>query len=608
MMQTIRWIWHPEKEPSYVQKTLHETQQLLTQKGYPSVHAQPSDLVVRVGHAAHDDRWSLSPVRHDGFRLTRVGPEIRLAGRVPQGTLYGLLALQRQGLPTRDCDHVSNPVLGLRGMYAHTAWLYAYPYAVRSWTLTDWTAYIDWLVRHGFNLLQIWVPVGMMSVPPDSSDQAWLGIVSAASRYAQEQRGMTVWVGEAANNAVDDVRGVDFTQREYFRYCVGHLQNPQDARARELLAASRKTLYQTFAHADGFWLIDSDPGGWPGSPTEDFLSIVDLNAQLMSKYAKPDAQFVYWMWFGWGTQSPEENYARALHGIDHMIGSAHAMVSCRTQHLAVVEREGWAERAVLIPYGAIEGEPRYPYTRWDPDSLKTAVGLATAARLVGCVGNAQTPGVQWPQIAALGRYLWPREWAVWDYRTNNNGPPWERIIQDLSDEFSDHWREKVRHALHIIAGAKATDDGDLLGCTSSTLPDAPVMNEERMVRDLFCQVQILHAVENLRVLLSHDDLDRWYRAVRDWALANLRWHDIIQWDLAENIVEFFPPNQLPMVTNGRYWPGRGAYERYGEPVRNAVLQPPPEKRQQLKHRLLANPPQPAVEARWQGMIEEVFGP
>jgi hypothetical protein len=490
-------------------------------------------------------------------------------------------------------------------MYAHTAWLYAYPYAVRTWGQADWVAYIDWLASQSFNLLQIWIPVGIMATPPDASDQDWLAMMQTVSDYAQTAWGFMVWVGEAANNVVDDVQGVPFSEREYYRYCVGQAVNPADATALQRLWASRCTLYETFPQADGFWMIDSDPGGWPGSPTTDLVQLFRLHAELKARYASAGSRLVYWLWLGWGTAGHEANVSEAVRGL-HEVTEGNALLLCPPQDLSQVARLGWSDRTVLTCYGAVEGEPVMPYTRVNPGPVKNAVGMALAAGVQGCVGNAQTPAAQLPQIMVLARYLWAGSEA-WDYqrRPLDPVPKW---LDGFARDYLGSWASLGGRTLQAIYGRNSANLGALTWPAIAVPAQAPMLDPSRLSRDLAAQYAVLVATTSVADLAAQGstDSEAWTDAVVAWMRANVAWQKISGWALAENVLEP-QTGGLSMVVSGRYLPGRGTYARYLEPVQEAVRTALLAESRALCTRL-ANLCPPGIDPSvWTGMLADIFG-
>src|SRR5690606_34709638 len=57
-------------------------------------------------------------------------------------------------------------------MYIHQHWSYNHPDAARTWTLEDWTGYLDGIHRLGYNTVLIWPVLETMPNPLTESDKA----------------------------------------------------------------------------------------------------------------------------------------------------------------------------------------------------------------------------------------------------------------------------------------------------------------------------------------------------------------------------------------------------------------------------------------------------
>src|SRR5208282_183139 len=70
----------------------------------------------------------------------------------------------------------------------------------------------------------------------------------------------------------------------------------------EMIMKSFEALYRTVDNADGFGMIDSDPGGWPQSPLRDQVKIFKGARALLDRYnvKGSQAKLIDWMWIGWG--------------------------------------------------------------------------------------------------------------------------------------------------------------------------------------------------------------------------------------------------------------------------------------------------------------------
>ena len=596
------------REPSFVRRALAELESVLTMEGW-QVEDRNATVEVYIGTAAAGTPgWSLSAVRHDGYRLTVTPERIYVAGVEARGTMYGLFALAdswEHGGPPEPCDLLANPVLADRGIYAHTAWIYAHPYALRFWAERDWRDYVDWVARRGLNLLQIWTPVGMMAVPLGSDDRSWLDMIRRVISYAQEERGLRVWVGEAANNVVDEVAGVPFEDREYFRFCAGRMVNPADSAAMGKIAASRAQLYQVLDRADGYWVIDSDPGGWPGSATEDLVRIFAVNARLKADYARADAELIYWMWWGWGKLSPAANWEAAIDGLIGL-GEERWRLLVNLEHLPLVLRRDLGPRTLLVPYGAIEGEPRGPYTQVQPEAIARSVGAALAAGLSGCVGNVQTPLTQLPNLVAFTEMMWTRDWDLWDHRRSPAA-----TVAGIAARMFGPWQSFAAAALEAISSQDVGELSTLLDSAPEVppvAPDAPLWEPARLTRDLLSQLRIRVCVERVRALRPTDSIDTWVGALTAYGEASVAWQRVTHWVHPRAAIEVVSDQPgTKFVVGGRYEPGTGAYGDFLTPVRQGVARLSESARRELSARVVAaRPSDEFASSRWEGIFGEVF--
>ena len=66
---------------------------------------------------------------------------------------------------------------------------------------------------------------------------------------------------------------------------------------------ARRWQFEPLAAADGLAIIDSDPGGYPGSTNAELVDIMGRQVALFRQY-NPQMELRYWVWVGW------ENYNR----------------------------------------------------------------------------------------------------------------------------------------------------------------------------------------------------------------------------------------------------------------------------------------------------------
>lgn len=344
-------------------------------------------------------------------------PIIIVAGNDPQGTKYALVDLLRairfegrEAWIPGDLNVTDRPHFGLRGMYAHLHWQYNHPYALRSWSLQDWKRYVDMLAYMKVNLFQIWTMAAICPNPLNSGDEAYLEKYHEVVKYAREMRGMEVWPGECANNIAESDFGAPIEEREYFQVEV--LKNPADPKQFQQIMDNRANMYRLIDNGDGYWIIDSDPGRWKGSPSSELADIFTGNRELIDRYAKKgrDAKLVYWVWQGWGSGTPGENWRATIEGIRDKVREPWWLTPCNADHLALVSEMGYLRKSVFFPYGHIEPEPSNPLTHVKFADLAETVSLAERhPGLAGIMGNAQTPFVQLPNIFYLAECAWNSE-------------------------------------------------------------------------------------------------------------------------------------------------------------------------------------------------------
>lgn len=369
-----------------------------------------------------------SELGREGFVL-RIGsvngrPCLVAAGGTDLGTRHAVYELMcRLDVTTAppslpgDLDLLERPSFGLRGMYAHQHWAYLHPYALRSWSVDDWKHYVDMLALMKVNLFQIWSMAGIVPMPPSPGDRAFLERYPAVIDYAKRQHGMEVWIGECANNMCQRRDLPPIEQRYYF-----HAEtriDPSNARQIEELRAAREEFYRICGNADGYWVLDSDPGGWEGSPPGEFVDLLMMNRALIDQHTQRgcDAKLIYWMWLGWGDRTREENWRETVRGLIDRAPEPWWMTVAHPAHWKVVDELGLEERTLYFPYGPIEPEPSMPFTTLIPDVLRDCLHVpGRAPHIRGIMGNAQTPLCQLPNI----HYLTSTAWNL-DGRTDASG-------------------------------------------------------------------------------------------------------------------------------------------------------------------------------------------
>jgi hypothetical protein len=303
-------------------------------------------------------------------------------------------------------------------MYVHEHWGYRHPYAARTWSREDWRGYAAGLQALGFTAMMVWPMLDSMPDPPTPSDIAHLEKMRDVIDMLHDL-GMAVFITMGPN-----VRGnaeaaqYTFEERPYFR--SDQRLDPADAAAMDGLYRFRRGLVRDyFSRADGFVIIDSDPGGWIGSTNAEFVAILRAHLAIFAD-AAPQAYLYYWMWIGWETYN--NFWADALAGktrynwgnieadceaavrllLEHPEERWRLFCCMNDVHKPIIARLGVQDRTLYNPYALIELEPSFPMTNYQPERLRD--GLAAYDRTLtplGVMANAQTHVLQLPNT-----YLW----------------------------------------------------------------------------------------------------------------------------------------------------------------------------------------------------------
>ncbi|HEY3341172.1 MAG TPA: hypothetical protein VGK81_04100 [Anaerolineae bacterium] len=305
------------------------------------------------------------------------------------------------------------------GMYVHTHWAYGHPYAARSWTLADWQGYLAGLQALGYDFILLWPQLDCMPPLPNASDQAYLAKIAQVIDLAHTRCGMRFAI-TAAPNTIGNARSpaYAFEQRPYF-VCEQKV-NPGDAQAVADFLAGRRRQLAPLAHADAFFMIDSDPGGYIGSTNDEFVTLMKAQLDILRE-TNPAMEMVYWMWVGWenynafwasavhqkpGDPDPQidwniKDFLATLPLMQARIPEPWSVTASMPAHLQATRALGLGHKRLFFPYGLIEGEPTYPLTNYAPHALAERLsGYTPAIYPHGVLANSQTHCMQLP-----GAYL-----------------------------------------------------------------------------------------------------------------------------------------------------------------------------------------------------------
>lgn len=298
-------------------------------------------------------------------------------------------------------------------MYVHQHWSYNHPYAARTWTLDDWKGYLEGLSILGYNTVFIWAVMETMPLPTTPSDQAFIGKMVSVIDFAHSI-GMRVFFPICPNVTVkDNAESQKYTYESRPFFYTDERVNPRDPSALAAFMKRTEILYRPLLEkADGITIIDSDPGGWPNSTYLDFVYLMGQYRQLLDRI-KEGIELYYWAHAGW------EAYGR-FYATGHFEVDKPAVFQEVISLIAKQNYEPWGvgssihnvnellkplhllDRGLAINYGAIEGEPTFPFTTYEVAEGRAYRGGTRGARR-GVFGNAQTHCVQLPNTFAFAR-------------------------------------------------------------------------------------------------------------------------------------------------------------------------------------------------------------
>lgn len=313
---------------------------------------------------------------------------------------YGAASSQEQGNVQSD---------KLLGIYVHQHWSYNHPYAARTWTLEDWKGYLDGVKKLGYNNVLIWPMLETIPDPMTPSDEANLKKISQVIDIAKNQYQLKVSIVFCPNVSPKSEIGRQYTFEERPFFYTDDRVDPSDPVAFGKLMEWRERLFKPLANADGLFIIDSDPGGYPGSTNLEFAYILTSHRRMLDRL-RPGIEIYYWAHFGWESYGKFYATGELVHGTAEEVQDAMKLIDRQQIEpwgvassgfgTTVGDAIGMSDRVLAFNYGAIEGEPSFPLTIYGGDRAYHG-GKNHAER--GVFGNAQSHCLQLPNTFALAR-------------------------------------------------------------------------------------------------------------------------------------------------------------------------------------------------------------
>ena len=382
----------------------------------------------------------------------------RLASFIRSPLAVLALALPLLAVPLAQAQQKSPLLENVIGMYVHQHWPYKHPYAARTWTLEDWRGYADGLKKLGFNTIMIWPMLEVIPQPLMPSDRASLEKHARVIEMLHRELGMRVMVVLCPNIMANKAAAKATFENRHF-YWSDVLIDPSDQQAVNKMMVWREQLFNYLKAADGVAIIDSDPGGYPGSGNAQFVSLLQLHRKMLDRL-RPGIELDYWVHLGWQAwnhfdatgileRGTEAQYLDTLSRLKQADLKPWGLAN----GLAYAQKLDLASRVISFNYGRIEAEPSFPMTNFGGD---TAFDGGSHPGPRGVMGNAQTHCVQLPNTFAFVRGAVGKPVGESDYVDFANdlivgkGPlivaSWKALAGDNAPEMRKQARE-LRHPI-----------------------------------------------------------------------------------------------------------------------------------------------------------------
>lgn len=303
-----------------------------------------------------------------------------------------------------------------RGFYLHGSWVMTHPFAVRTWERADFAKMFRLLRQLGFNTVMLWPTPETAPIPLSEEDAATLrqfrGVIEDA-----HTAGLRCWLTYCPSViARDDVRSLPWPQRSL--YSSMETLRLTDEKIAAAYLNHRQKILRLLDNADGFVVIDGDPGGYPGAPIDEYVRILKSDQR-----AVPDKPVIPWIWSGWGREIKKGGYWKAPVGppvavsltrLKQQMGGAWELMPGRSHRegwangripVALAEKTGLLDRSTIMCYEVIEFEPTPPAAVLQFELIRAVLREEgrLAGRARGVFGNAQQPLMVLPNLYYFAR-------------------------------------------------------------------------------------------------------------------------------------------------------------------------------------------------------------
>lgn len=389
------------------------------------------------------------------------------------------------------------------GMYIHQHWSYNNPYAARTWSLDDWRGYLDGIHKLGFNSILIWPMLEIMPNPLTPSDEANLQKIAKVIDMAHADYDMRVTIVFCPNVSPKSEEGRKYTFEKRPFFHTDERVDPGDPVAFGKLMAWREDLFRPLANADGLSIIDSDPGGYPNSTNMEFVYLLQAHRKMLDRLRK-GIQVDYWANFGWQSYGHFYATGELKRGEPSEIMDAISLLSRQRMEPwgvgsgygpGIADSLGMGNRVITYNYGAIEGEPSFPFTLYGGDRAYNG-GKNGGQR--GTMGNAQTHCIQLPNTFAFARGAQGKPVTTDDYISFANEliPGQGKLIVESWEALQGEDVVKMNACIKKLTALKAAS------LKSGRLEGLLFRNPARFVNDLVLQLRVVSAMHALKTAMN----------------------------------------------------------------------------------------------------------
>jgi hypothetical protein len=320
--------------------------------------------------------------------------------------------------------------------------------------------------------------------------------------------------------------------------------NPGDSQQFDTILAHFEALYKTVNNADGFCMIDSDPGGWPGSPLSDQTKIFNGARSLLNRYNvhAEKTKLIDWMWLGWGRRpTGEDSGKKAVALMEETISNFKSnltepweLISGLYPYLESAKDQSVLNKTIYLQYGAIEMEPAFPSTNLGLDPVREVFDrVAHYPELKGVMGNNELMSLQFPRTFYFFNTAWDTEYKnrqepeVLLELATQLYPDHKKLIADSFSGLREADPDKIHATLKQLTELVKSGNAGHPGSIGRFLfPD-----NLTVARNLQFQLEIRFARQSLiRALNGKPDLNESARLVESYFDKLLAWNKETGWD------------------------------------------------------------------------------